>query len=414
MIIRPFKAVRPDPLYAKEAAALPYDVYSEKEAREEVRSKPHSFLNADRAETQFPEGQDMYAPEVYEKAGELIRGWIRDKAMVREEKPCYYLYALTMEGRTQHGFVAVSSVDDYVTGKIKKHENTRQEKEEDRVRHIDVTSMQTGPIFLAYRQTEYLSSMIRKITEEPALYDFVSDDGIRHQVWRIAEDGRIAEITEAFRLIPNTYIADGHHRAASAVRVGLKRREAHPDYDGSEEFNYFMSVIFPDNELLILDYNRLVKKPQDVTDEEILEQIRKYFSVTEKGARGTYEKPAEKGSIGLYLSGKWYEMKALDGILTDDPVEGLDVSLLQHYVLDPVFMIKDPTTDQNIDFIGGIRGLKELEERADAENSAAFAMHPTSLAELFAVADAGMLMPPKSTWFEPKLRSGLFIHEIEK
>jgi len=414
MNISPFKAVRPDKAYAAKVAALPYDVYDEAEARAEVQDKPLSFLNADRPETQFPEGQDMYAPEVYEKASALLETWLRKGVLIREDKPCYYLYSLTMDGRTQRGLVACSSVDDYITGRIKKHENTRREKEEDRVRHIDVTSMQTGPIFLAYRGKAEVKALLDEAEIAPPLFDFVSPDGIRHTGYRIEDDDLVLRITEAFAAIPNTYIADGHHRAASAVRVCQKRREAHPNYRGDEEFNSFLTVIFPDEELKIMDYNRLVKKPKGLSDEEILKAISEHYEVKKAGLAGSFEKPAEKGICGLFLSGAWYSLKAKPDILSDDPVEGLDVQLLQKYVLEPVFGIKDPKTDPNIDFVGGIRGVKELEKRSNKENSAAFLMYPTSMAELFNVADAGLLMPPKSTWFEPKLRSGLFIHEIER
>ncbi|MBR0086409.1 MAG: DUF1015 domain-containing protein [Lachnospiraceae bacterium] len=436
MKISPFRAVRPVPEEAARFAALPYDVFSEAEAREAVSKDPLTFLSADRPETAFPEGQDMYAPEVYEKAAELLHNWLSEGILLREAAPCYYLYELTMDGRCQRGLVCVSDVDDYLSGAIKRHENTRRDKEEDRVRHIDVTSMQTGPIFLAYRQQADLKALVDEAEKQETLYDFVSPDGIRHKLIRISRPELISAVTEAFLKVPNTYIADGHHRAASAVRVCEMRRKAHPGFDGSEEFNRFLTVLFPDEELKILDYNRLVKIPEGMDEKEILDRIGAYFEIapetaesggpedvtdpTEIRKTGRNEqkrkirKPEQKGEILLFLKGKRYRMKAREEILSDDPVDGLDVSLLQRYILEPVFGIQDPKTDERIDFVGGIRPVSELEERSINENSAAFVMYPTSLQELFAAADKGELMPPKSTWFEPKLRSGLFMHEMER
>ncbi len=413
-VIKAFKALRPAQEVAMDVAALPYDVYNRKEAEEYVKDRPLSFLSIDRAESQFTPDVDTYDPRVYAKADEMIREWTARGTFVREEKPCYYLYALTMDGRTQTGLVACSSVDDYVNNVILKHENTRAEKELDRINHVDKTSAQTGPIFLAYRDNERVAALLRPVTEEIPLYDFTKEDGIRHTVWRIEDEALVKAITEAFAAIPHTYIADGHHRAASAVKVALRRREAHSDYDGTEEFNYFLSVLFPASVLRIYDYNRVVKDLNGYTEEEFLERISEDFEVREVSAAGTPYRPEEKGSFGMFLSGKWYALRVKDAPDGTDPVKSLDVSVLQDRLLEPVLGIHNPKTDTRIDFIGGIRGLLELERRVSLDMKVAFSMFPTSMEELFRVADAGLLMPPKSTWFEPKLLSGIFIHEIER
>lgn len=410
-VIRPFKCIRPMVEKAAEVAALPYDVYNRAEACEEVKTKPLSFLNIDRAETQFGEDVDTYDDRVYAKARELYEMRKADKTFVQEEKPCYFIYELTMDGRTQTGLVACASIDDYTNNLIKKHENTRADKEVDRIRHVDTVGAQTGPIFLAYRAEKKVNDIIEKVKKEKALFEFVADDGIKHAAWRIDRDEEIAALLEAFEGIKNIYIADGHHRAASAVKVGLKRREEHPDFDGTEEFNFFLSVLFPDEELMIMPYNRVVKDLNGLSPEEYLQRIGQDFEIEEKGS--IPYAPEKKGMAGMYMDGKWYSLKAKNEILSDDPVEGLDVSILQNYLLRPVLGIEDPRTDRRIDFIGGIRGLEELEKRCNSDMKVAFSMYPTSIGELFAVSDAGRLMPPKSTWFEPKLRSGLFIHEIE-
>lgn len=411
-IVKPFSAIRPAEGYADKIAALPYDVYNRKEACEEIKDKPYSFLRIDRAETSFGDDVDTYDSRVYAKAKELLDEFVDKKYYIKEEKPVYYIYELTMNGRTQTGLVISASIDDYVNGVILKHENTRAEKEVDRINHVDVLSAQTGPIFLAYRANKTISEIIKKNKEKASVYSFASDDGIKHEAWIIDCDEDISGITKAFESVPNLYIADGHHRAASAVKVGLKRREAHPDYNGNEEFNYFLSVIFPDEELMIMDYNRLVKDLNGLTAEDFINEVEKKFTVENKGSQEY--KPETKGNVGMFLMDTWYKLTVKPEYTSDDPVKGLDVSILQDELLDPVLGIKDPKTDNRIDFIGGIKGLKELERRVNTDGAVAFAMYPTAISELFAVADAGLLMPPKSTWFEPKLRSGLFIHEIEK
>lgn len=410
--IRPFKAYRPCKGMEERIAALPYDVYNRGEAHEVVKKNPESFLAIDRAETQFGEEVDTYADCVYEKADQMLREKIQEGKFVQDPTPCFYLYELTMDGHSQTGVVGCASIDDYRNNVIKKHENTRADKEEDRIRHVDKSSMQTGPIFLAYRAKGDLKEKIRELKKQAPVYDFVSEDGIGHRVWVIDNDVDVAMIEKAFGKIPAIYIADGHHRCASAVKVGLKRREQYPDYTGEEEFNYFLSVIFPDEELRILDYNRVVKDLNGLDAAAFLTRIGEYFTVEKKG-QAPY-RPTKKGGFGMYLEDEWYSLVAKEEIKSEDAVEGLDVSLLQNYLLDPILGIKDPKTDRRIDFVGGIRGLEELERRVHADMKVAFSMYPTSIAELFAVADAGRLMPPKSTWFEPKLRSGLFLHEIER
>lgn len=410
--IRPFRAYRPCQGMEERIAALPYDVYNRAEACEVVKKNPESFLAVDRAETQFGEEVDTYADCVYEKADHMLREKIQEGKFVQDPTPCFYLYELTMDGHSQTGVVGCASIDDYRNNVIKKHENTRADKEEDRIRHVDTCSMQTGPIFLAYRAKEDLKEKIGELKKHAPVYDFVSEDGIGHRVWVIDNDADVAMIEDSFGKIPAIYIADGHHRCASAVKVGLKRREQYPDYTGEEEFNYFLSVIFPDEELRILDYNRVVKDLNGMDAATFLTRIEEYFTVEKKG-QAPY-RPTKKGTFGMYLEDEWYCLSAKEKIKSEDAVEGLDVSLLQNYLLDPILGIKDPKTDKRIDFVGGIRGLGELERRVHADMKVAFSMYPTSIAELFAVADVGRLMPPKSTWFEPKLRSGLFLHEIER
>lgn len=407
--VRPFFCIRPAQGKAASIAALPYDVYDRKEAKAEVSRHPESFLAIDRSETQFEDTVDMYADKVYKKAHDMLWDRIACGDFIKEEKRCYYIYELTMDGRTQTGIVACASIDDYKNGVIKKHENTRAEKEQDRIRHVDICDAQTGPIFLAYRAKDRIREIVAEAKKTQALYDFAAEDGIRHRVFRIDQDAWIDAIKQAFAEIGEIYIADGHHRAASAVRVGMMRREQNPGYTGDEEFNYFLSVLFPDEELMIMDYNRVVKDLGSYDTEAFLEKVKEIFTVTPLAAA---EKPSEKGEISMYLAGNWYRLTVHKEDCVEDPVDGLDVSLLQNLLLDPVLGIKDPKTDARIDFVGGIRGLSELERRVDGGEAVAFAMYPTSIGELFAVADANRLMPPKSTWFEPKLRSGLFIHAL--
>ena len=408
-LIKPFECVRPNEKDAARVAALPYDVYNRQEAVCEVKREPLSFLKIDRAETQFDDSTDTYAPEVYAKAKELFEEALADKTFITDTDKTYYIYVLTMDKRTQTGIVACASIDDYLNNVIKKHENTRADKEVDRITHVDTLSAQTGPIFLAYRADSVINDAVKKTKENKALYDFISPDGIRHQVWKMTDITLVENVRKAFEGIDSVYIADGHHRAASAVKVGLKRRQENPGYTGNEEFNYFLSVLFPDEELMILPYNRVVKDLNGYTQEEFLNKIKEKFDIAESDRQVS---PDKKGTFGMYLGGKWYKLTAHKDIMSDDPVDGLDVAVLQDNLLAPVLGIGDPKTDKRIDFVGGIRGLSELEKRCREDCVVAFSMYATSIAELFAVADAGKLMPPKSTWFEPKLRSGLFIHRI--
>lgn len=426
MIVKPFAAVRPTASVADQVAALPYDVYDRAEAVAAVDGEPLSFLNIDRPETQFSADVDMYAPEVYAKARELFDTRRADGTFVTEPAPCFYLYELTMNERSQTGVVACCAIDDYLENVIKKHENTLEKKELDRIRHIDALDAQTGPIFLTYRDSDAIDILVAAVKKTAPLYDFAGEDGVTHRVWRMAAASEetacsqaYAGLVAAFAKVPCAYIADGHHRAASAVKVGLARREANPGYDGTEEFNYFMSVLFPASQLSILAYNRVVRDLNGLTKDEFLNAL--------AGENGPFEiihkqesqlEPIDKGAVGMYLDREWYGLGVKPEFESSDPVEGLDVSILQEKVLAPILGISDPRTDGRIEFVGGIRGLRELERkvnRIDARGdgpAVAFAMFPTSIDELLNVADAGRLMPPKSTWFEPKLRSGLFAHLI--
>lgn len=408
--IRPFQCVRPDAEKADRVAALPYDVYNRQEAKEEVQREPLSFLKIDRAETSFDDSVDTYAPEVYQKAKELLQKDIADGIYIKDGDSAYYIYELVMEGRSQTGLVACAAVDDYVNQTIKKHENTRADKEVDRITHVDTCSAQTGPIFLAYRSEKVINEIVDRTKQGKPIYDFTAVDGITHRVWKLSDAAEVDKIRQAFEGIHEIYIADGHHRAASAVKVGLKRRQENPDYDGTEEFNYFLSVLFPHDQLMIMDYNRTVKDLNGLEKETFLEKIRENFEIEEKSGP---VRPEEKGTFGLYVEKQWYKLTAKKELFEGkDAVGCLDVSVLQEYLLGPVLGIGDPRTDARIDFVGGIRGLAELERRADGDMKISFSLYPTSITELFDVADQNLLMPPKSTWFEPKLRSGLFIHEI--
>ena len=410
-VVRPFYCIRPKAEVAHRVAALPYDVYSRAEAKTEAKKDSLSFINIDRPETQFGDEQDMYADEVYKKAREMLDAKVADGTFIVENERCYYVYELVMDGRSQTGIVACAFVDDYMDGVIKKHENTREDKELDRIRHVEACDAQTGPIFLAYRGRTELAELVRQVKQEKKLYGFTAQDGVVHNVWRIADSERIQKISAGFAAVESIYIADGHHRAASAVKVALKRRREHPGYNGTEEFNYFLSVLFPEEELMILPYNRVVKDLNGMTEEEFLAAVGERFFVEECGRNAVT--PENKGIFGMYLDGRWFRLKLKQGSAgSDNPVSALDVAVLQDSLLAPILGIGDPRTDPRIQFVGGIRGLSELERRVGQNMAVAFSMYPTSISELFAVSDAFMLMPPKSTWFEPKLRSGLFIHRL--
>ncbi len=408
--VTPFKSVRPAPELVSRIAALPYDVYNRREALEVVKKEPLSFLAIDRAETQFPDDVSTYDDRVYAKAKEMLDAAIAKGNYVIEEMPCYYIYELIMDGRSQTGIVACSDIDDYQNQIIKKHENTREEKEIDRIRHVDTTNAHTGPIFLAYRSVASINDIVAAQKANTPLYDFTAEDGITHRAWCISDSAVIAKLAALFAEVPCTYIADGHHRCASAVKVGLMRRKQNPNYTGDEEYNRFLSVLFPDDQLAILPYNRVVKDLNGLSKEAFLASVEKAgFSICRQD---TPVSPSQKGTFGMYLDGQWYLLTADSSLQSDDPVEGLDVSVLQNHLLNPLLGIQDPRVDNRIDFVGGIRGLAELEKRVAEDMTVAFSMYPTSIEELLQVADAGLLMPPKSTWFEPKLRSGLFIHSL--
>ena len=409
--VLPFKGIRPTVEKCSKIAALPYDVYNREEAKEVVSKNPDSFLAIDRAETSFPDDVDTYDERVYKKAHDMLWDRINKGDFVTEDKKVYYIYELIMDGRSQTGIVACASIDDYINNVIKKHENTRADKEVDRINHVSTCEAQTGPIFLAYRSNEVINGIVNKIKAGKALYDFVAEDGITHKAWIIDNDADIDAIEKAFEGMNSIYIADGHHRCASACKVGLKRREENPGYTGNEEFNYFLSVLFPDDQLMIMDYNRVIKDLKGLSSDEFKNEVLKKFDAIKESDSAI--KPSKKGEVSMYLDGKWTLLEVKDEFKSDDPIKGLDVSILQNEILNPVLGIEDPKTDKNIDFVGGIRGLKELERRCSNDCVLAFAMYPTSIQELFDVADAHLLMPPKSTWFEPKLRSGMFIHSIK-
>ena len=408
--VRPFKAVRPDARYAPLVAALPYDVMNREEAFEMTRDKPYSFLHVDKAEIDLDPSVDPYDARVYEKANENLKKLIADEILIQDKTERYYIYRLTMDSRSQYGLVACASVDEYIDGKIKKHELTLEAKEQDRIRHVDMLDANTGPIFLAYRQREEIDAIVGDWTASNAsVYDFTAEDGIGHTVWVVDDAAMIEKIRAAFDKVPELYIADGHHRNASAVKVALKRRQDAPSYDKNAEFNFYLAVIFPANQLKILSYNRAVKDLNGLTEEAFFEKVREKFSVSD----GSRTPPGELHTFGMYIGGRWYKLSAKNAAIPDDPVGSLDVSILQNELLGPVLGIDDPRTNKRIGFVGGIRGLKELEKMVDSGGCAvAFAMYPTSLTELMDVADSGKIMPPKSTWFEPKLRSGLFIHKL--
>ena len=406
-IVKSFKCVRPREDMAEQVASLPYDVYDRKEAKAAVANKPYAFLNIDRPETAFDDDFDMYSKEAYKHARDLYNEF-KDKG-IYEEDTCdsYYLYELTMNGRSQTGIVGLASVDDYLNNIIKKHENTREEKEIDRINHVDTLSAQTGPIFLAYKANDTLQKIISQNTLNVPLYDFVSEDGVRHRVWKVEKEYN-KQIAGCFENISALYIADGHHRAASAVNVALKRRQKDNNKDG--QYNYFLSVIFDERQLHILPYNRIVLDLNFKSEDEILGSIEKAFDIKECPMQ---REITNRHEFGMLLKDKFYILKAKEEIISDDTIKGLDVSILQDFVLEPIFGIKDPRTDNRIKFAGGIRGVEFLESELESgRGEVAFLMHPTSMTELFAVADENKLMPPKSTWFEPKLRSGIFIHEI--
>jgi uncharacterized protein (DUF1015 family) len=410
--LRPFKGFRPVPSLAAQVAAKPYDVLNSDEARAEASGKPLSFLHVGKPEIDLPRDVDLYDSRVYQKGADNLRKLIADGVLREDPRPCLYVYAQTMGGHTQYGIVGCASVAEYLNDTIKKHELTRKDKEDDRTRHVEVTNAHSGPIFLTYRAEPELDRIVAQATASSPVNDFTAEDGIGHRLWVISDPATITEVSSAFARIDLLYVADGHHRSAAAARVGKARADRNPAHRGDEEYNFFLAVLFPHNQLRIMDYNRAVKDLNGRTPEQFLEAVRKQFDVREHSGQA---RPGKKGEVGLYLRGRWYMMKTFPELLAAaDPVERLDVSILQRHLLTPVLGIDDPRTSKRIDFVGGIRGLQELEKRVDSgEMAAAFAMYPTSIEELLAIADAGKIMPPKSTWFEPKLRDGMVVHFLD-
>ena len=407
--IHPFKGIRPTPELSDKVATLPYDVLNSAEARELGQNNPYSYLHIDKAEIDLPETLSPYDDQVYAKAGENLALFLQKQWLIQEDRPLLYLYELVMNGRSQTGIVTCTSIQDYSNDKIKKHEFTRPEKEVDRIRHIEACDANTSPIFLTYRGQKDIQNLITNWKENHQLaYDFTSFHDVTHRVWVIDDSFVINQLQEHFeKKVPALYIADGHHRTESAVKVGQKYREAHPEASPTEEFNYFLSVIFPKEELEILDYNRVLNVP---IPENFFDLLAPSFTI-EKTETG---KPTQPHSFGMYLNQQWYTLTAKTDILSNDPVDGLDVSLLQNHVFANIFAIHDVRTDKRIDFVGGIRGMAELEKLVDSGAwTVAFSVYPTTMDDLLAVADAGKIMPPKSTWFEPKLLSGLFLHDLE-
>ncbi|MEO6813731.1 MAG: DUF1015 family protein [Ginsengibacter sp.] len=405
--ISPFKALRPEPQFAKQVASRPYDVLSSKEAKVEAEGNPYSFLHITKSEIDLPANTDIHSSAVYQKAKENLDAFISRPVLFNESKPCYYIYQLTMNERSQTGLVCCSSVDDYENGLIKKHEFTRPEKELDRVNHIKATGAQTGNVFLAFKDVEELNSIMEKWkTDKSPVYSFFADDEIQHMIWVISDEKLIDRITEIFKTeVDCTYIADGHHRVASAARVKYQLSD-------NEEAGHFLSTLFPASQLKIMDYNRLVKDLNGLTEKEFLDKINKNFSLDKVDKEYV---PGEPHNFGMYLNGQWYKLTALDGTFATDPVNTLDVSILQNNLFEPVLGIKDQRTDTRIDFVGGIRGVSELMKRVDSgEMKIAFSIFPVTIQQLFDIADTGNVMPPKSTWFEPKLRDGLLTHLITR
>ncbi|HKK05310.1 MAG TPA: DUF1015 family protein [Gammaproteobacteria bacterium] len=410
-LIRPFAGLRPVPEHAADVAAPPYDVLSSAEARQRAEGRPWSFLHISKPEIDLPEGTDVHDPAVYAKGAENLQRMVAEGILQRDSQPCYYLYRLDMGSHSQTGLVAVASVADYDSNRIRKHEFTRPDKEDDRVRQIDALNAQTGPVFLTYRHQQAVDELVEKATSGAPEYDVTASDGVRHRLWVVREAQLIDGLTGLFDAMDCLYIADGHHRSAAASRVAAMRRGDHPG-DGEQNYEYFLSVIFPDNQMQILDYNRVVKDLNGLSPEALLERLREAFDVAPESGPVS---PTQTGEFGLYVAGQWYRLTIhADRVPQNDPVGCLDVSLLQNHLIEPVLGIEDPRRDARIDFVGGIRGLGELERRVDSgEMAMALSMYPTRMDELMAVADAGEVMPPKSTWFEPKLADGLVSHVLD-
>ena len=408
--IEAFRALRPRAEVAAEVASPPYDVLNSAEAREMAEGNPISFLHVNKPEIDLPEDIDPYDMAVYAKGAENLQGLIDQGALIREEHPALYLYRQIMGEHTQIGLVAGASVDEYENDLIKKHEFTRPKKEDDRTRHVDALDANTGPVFLTYRAQPEIDRLVEKLTAGEADYDFTAPDGIRHTLWVVSTGADVDALVSAFDSVPELYVADGHHRSAAGSRIRTLRRDANPSHTGDEPYNYFLSVIFPDNQMLIMDYNRVVRDLNGLDEADFLAKIGETFDVEPSEMK----RPKGAKSYAMYLGGRWYRLTAKSGSYpADDPVRRLDVAILQENLLSPVLAVGDPRSDERIDFVGGIRGLQELVRLVDGGDFAvAFALYPTSIDDLFAVADAGEVMPPKSTWFEPKLRSGLITRPL--
>ncbi len=411
--IKPFKGLRPKPELAEKVASPPYDVLNTEEARAMAKDNPYSFLHINKPEIDLPPGTNLYDDAVYAKGKENLDRLIKEGVLLQDEKPSFYVYRQIMGNHRQIGLVAGASVEDYERGIIKKHELTRAEKEEDRVKHVNTLNAQTGPVFLTYKAQKEIDELIDKIIQRKPVYDFTADDGIRHTFWVVDNEKEIEQLQDLFAHLDYLYVADGHHRSAAAMRVKQMRQKQNPNHTGEEEYNYFLTVIFPHDQMYIMDYNRVVKDLNGLSKEAFLQKVSEKFEVRKLGVSAL--KPQKKHEFAMYLSGEWYKLKAKPGTFdADDPVGQLDVSILMDNLLVPILGIGDPRKDKRIDFVGGIRGLEELKRRVDSgEMQVAFALFPTSIEDLMAIADAGKIMPPKSTWFEPKLRSGLIIHLLD-
>lgn len=411
--VRPFRAIRPDKKYAEKVISLPYDVMNRQEAAEMAEGNPYSFLHICRAEIDMPQQENPYDPSVYEKAKENIADNLEKGIFVKEEKPALYIYRQVMDGRVQTGIVACASIDEYQNNTIKKHEFTRVEKEKDRISHFDICDTNTEPVFLTYRDDKRIRTIVEGYAAgRTPVYDFISEDGISHTLWIVDDESTISNLTSLFDEIPVLYIADGHHRSASACKVGLKRRLENPEYTGDEEFNFFMAAIFPDNDLKIFDYNRVVKDLNGYDADGFIGELKsRGFDVQCMGEKIYH--PEAKHIFSMYLEGSWYKLVPHEDMIPEHVTNSLDVAILQNSLMEPVLGIADPRTDDRIDFVGGIRGLEELKRRADSDMKVAFAVYPVDVTDLLNVADNDMVMPPKSTWFEPKLGSGLFLHSLK-
>ena len=411
--VKPFRGLRPPKQFVEQVASKPYDVLSSEEARAEAEGNEKSLYHIIKPEIDFESGTGEHEQKVYDKAVENFQKFQREGWLVQDEKEQYYLYAQTMDGRIQYGLVVGASVDDYLTGKIKKHELTRKEKEVDRMHHIEINNANIEPVFLSFPTNEVLERVIAQTAKTQPEYDFVSEDGIGHTLWCISDDAVINEITEAFAKIPYLYIADGHHRTAAAAHVGEEKAKADPNHTGKEEYNYLLAVCFPESHLKVMDYNRVVKDLNGLTDEEFLQKVGEKFVVEDKGTE--IYRPAALHNFSLYLGGKWYSLTAKEGTYDDnDPIGVLDVKISSDYILRDILNIVDLRTDKRIDFVGGIRGLGELKDRVDSgEMKMALALYPVTMRQIIDIADSGNIMPPKATWFEPKLRSGLIIHKLD-